>query len=78
MNNTKWEEIRVTMHKYPAATLWRVKNIDNNYLSNRDGDWFYHFKLGEYNTIEWLEIKVDNEEMKNEVVSILRKFMFLE
>lgn len=73
MNNTKWEEIRVAMHDYPLATLWRVKNIDNGYLSNWDADWFYHFRLDEYDTIEWLEIKIDNSEMKNEVVNILRK-----
>lgn len=73
MNNTKWEEIRLAMYNYPVKTLWRVKNIDNGYLSNWDGEWFCHFKLGGYNTIEWLEIKVDNVAIKNEVINILRK-----
>jgi hypothetical protein len=73
MNDTKWEEIKEAMNEYPATVLWRVKNIDNGFLSNWDAEWFYHFRLGGYDTIEWLEIKVDNEEMKNEVVSILRK-----
>lgn len=73
MNNTKWEEIRLAMNEYSVTAKWRVKNIDNRYLSNWDGDWFHHLKLGGYDTIEWLEIKADNEEMKNEVVNILRK-----
>lgn len=73
MNNTKWEEIRLAMYEYPATTKWRLKNIDNGYLSNWDSEWFYHFRLEGYNTIEWLEIEVDNEEMKNAVINVLRK-----
>ncbi|GAA0076942.1 hypothetical protein UT300005_13200 [Clostridium sp. CTA-5] len=73
MNNTKWKEIRLAMYQYHETIMWRVKNIDNGYLSNWDGEWFYHFKLMGYDTIEWLEIKVDNEEMKNKIVNILRK-----
>ena len=73
MNNTKWEEIRLAMLKYPSATVWRTKDICNGYLSNWDGEWFYHFKLGGYDNIEWLEIKVDDDKSKNEVVNILRE-----
>lgn len=73
MNNTKWEEIRGAMCEYPLTIFWRVRNIDNGYLSNWDAEWFYHFRLGGYDTIEWLEIKVENEEIKNEIINILRK-----
>lgn len=73
MNNTKWEEIRLAMYEYPATTKWRLKNIDNGYLINWDSEWFYHFRSGGYNNIEWLEIKVDDEEMKIAVTNILRK-----
>ena len=73
MNNTKWEEIRLAMYEYPISVQWRVKNIDNGYISNWDGDWFYHFRLDGYDTIEWLEIKVNNDEIKNDIVRILRK-----
>lgn len=61
------------MYDSPVSTSWRVKNIDNGYISNWDGDWFYHFRLGGYNTIEWLEIKVNSEESINQIVDILRK-----
>ena len=73
MNNTKWEEIRLAMYDYPITVQWRVKNIDSWYISNWDEEWFCHFRLGGYHTIEWLEIKVDNEEIKNDVINILRK-----
>lgn len=73
MNNTKWNEISLTMYSYPITVQWRVKNVDNEYISNWDGEWLYHFKLDGYNTIEWLEIKVDNEDMKNGIANILRK-----
>ncbi|WP_349679164.1 DUF6678 family protein [Clostridium sp. UBA4548] len=73
MNNTKWEEIRLAMYDYPLTIQWRVKNIDNGYISNWDAEWFYHFRLGGYDTIEWLEMKVHNVEMKNDIINILRR-----
>lgn len=73
MNNTKWEEIRLAMYNYPRTAKWRVKSIDSTYISNWDGDWFYHFKLGGYESIEWLEIESNNDELKNDIINILRK-----
>lgn len=73
MNNTKWEEIRSAMHDYPLSIQWRVKNIDNGHVSNWDAEWCYHFRLGGYDTIEWLEVKAYNEEMKIDIINILRK-----
>jgi hypothetical protein len=73
MNDTKWEEIRLAMNDYPKGTQWRIKNVDSGYVCNWDGDWYYHFRIGGYNTIEWLEIKFNNEEMKNDIINILRK-----
>ncbi|EQB89994.1 hypothetical protein J2Z44_004023 [Clostridium punense] len=73
MNNTKWQEIRISMDNYPGTVLWRIKNIDNGLLSNWNSEWFNHFQLREYNKIQWLEIKVTSEEMKNEIIHILRK-----
>lgn len=73
MNNTKWEEIRTAMVNYHTPVQWRVKSIDNGYVSDWDKEWFYHFKLGGYETIEWLEIKTGCKEVKNDIVDILRK-----
>lgn len=73
MNNTKWEEIRFSMYNYESLTFWRTKIIDCNHTSDWDADWFYHFNIGGYDTIEWLEIKVDNDIVKNKVIRILQK-----
>jgi hypothetical protein len=71
MNNTKWEEIRLAMYEYPNNRKWRVKDIETGEISSWDGEWYYHFILDEYKTIEWLEIKVETEEIRNGVLKIL-------
>ena len=71
MNNTKWQEIRNAMNDCSINTIWRIQNFKTKYISNWDGDWFYHFK-GNYKNIEWLEIKVENLEEKDQVINILR------
>lgn len=71
MNNTKWEKIRVSMYHFPHNVQWRTKDIESGYISPWDGEWFYHFKDREYKSIEWLEIKIDSKEIRDEVRSIL-------
>ncbi|RDZ06690.1 hypothetical protein C3744_28330 [Priestia megaterium] len=71
MNNTKWAEIRNAMNDCSINTIWRTKDVKTKYTSDWDGDWFYHFK-GNYKNIEWLEIKVENLEEKNQVINTLR------
>jgi hypothetical protein len=72
MNDTKWEEIRLAMYYYPNNKLWRTKDIETGFVCTWDGDWFYHFKLGEYKYIEWLEIKSETEEIRNDIIKILK------
>ncbi len=72
MNNTKWEEIRVAMYNCPYNVQWRTKDLESGYISPWDGEWYYHFKDGGYKTIEWLEIKVETVEIRDEVRTILR------
>ncbi|MFZ3172455.1 MAG: DUF6678 family protein [Carboxydocellales bacterium] len=73
MNKTKWEEIRMAMYNFPQTIRWRTKDINNDHISDWDAEWFYHFQLGGYETIEWLEIEVNNELVKSEILNILRK-----
>ncbi|KGR89393.1 MULTISPECIES: DUF6678 family protein [Ureibacillus] len=73
MTNTKWEEIREAMFNYPIDQLWRTKDIETGYICPWDGEWYYHFKLGEFETIEWLEIKAETDEIRNDVLKILNK-----
>jgi len=46
MNNTKWSEIRLAMYNYPQTERWRVKNINNGYLSNWDAECVYPLAEG--------------------------------
>lgn len=73
MNDTKWDEIRTAMYEYPASIKWRTKDIESGYISNWDKEWFYHLKNAGYKTIEWLEIEVDNEKIKDDFIKILEE-----
>ena len=73
LNNTKWEELRLAM--YGLGTLhprWRAKDL-SGHLSSWDGEWFYHFKSGGYETIEWVEIAVTSPEQDAAVFQVLRE-----
>ncbi len=58
-NNTKWSELQAFMSELGArAPYWRTR-ATNGFVyptSGWDGDWTYHFRLGEYKHIEWCEI----------------------
>jgi hypothetical protein len=74
MNNTKWEELRSSM--YALATLspqWRTRTLGSGHVSAWDSEWFYHFKAGGYEDIEWVEIRITSEAQKNKVLSQLKR-----
>ena len=73
MNDTKWEELRFAMYNLGNRPKWRTKDVENGYLSDWDGEWYHHFKNGGYKTIEYVEIKVSDDEMRNLVRNILAK-----
>jgi len=57
MNDTKWDELRLAMWGLtPKQPKWRTKDLETGFISAWDGDWFYHFRVGGYATIEWVEI----------------------
>ncbi|MFF2879487.1 DUF6678 family protein [Gottfriedia sp. NPDC057991] len=72
MNDKKWEEIRLSMCDYPNNNQWRTKDIETRFISTWDGEWFYHFRIGGYKCIEWLEIKVETQEIRKGVLNILK------
>jgi hypothetical protein len=74
MNDTKWDELRLAMYGLEEnRPRWRTKDVENGYLSEWDGEWFYHFRLGGYETIEYVEIQVSHKEMRDRVRSALVK-----
>ena len=61
MNDTKWDEVRLAMYQLGHfSPQWRVLDVETGYLSEWDGDWFYHFQAGGYKTIEWVEVSVSS------------------
>ena len=58
-NNTKWSELQSLMSELGnRAPYWRTQ-ATNGFVyptSGWDGDWTYHFRIGEYKFIEWCEI----------------------
>lgn len=73
MNDTKWEEIRDAVNNSTDKIHWRTKDIMNGYISQWDGDWYYHFRDGRHRAIERLEIKVETDDLKKKVLAILQE-----
>ena len=72
MSNTKWEELRLAMHSIaPLTPRWRTRDVATGIVSQWDTDWFYHFRIGGYDTIEWVEIEVISPEHRNTLCSLL-------
>jgi hypothetical protein len=73
MNNTKWNELRLAMYSLENLTpQWRTKDVETGYIPRWDGEWFYHFRDGGYECIEWVEIKVTTPEQNVAVLASLR------
>jgi hypothetical protein len=52
--------------------MWRTKEIESEYISEWDREWYYHFRAGGHKNIEWVEILVENEEIKQQVIKVLK------
>lgn len=74
MNNSKWEALRLEMYELKVSSpRWRTKDLDTGYISPWDGDWFYHFKDSGYNSIEWVELKIDSNAQYEKVLALLKQ-----
>ena len=73
MNNTKWEELIGSMTELgELAPLWRTMDVESGYLTQWDGDWHYHIREGGFDTIEWIELKVESDEQSSVVLAELK------
>ncbi len=52
---------------------YRTRCIDNGFVSTWDHDWLYHFPIGGYKCIEWLEISCETEQEKEAVSRALKR-----
>ncbi len=60
------------MYGLQLSPQWRTQCLTNRFISSWDSEWFYHFSEGGFEDIEWLEIKVENEEQSELVLSSLK------
>ena len=73
MNNTKWEELRLAMYSLGKLhPQWRTKDVETGFIPEWDGEWFYHFRVGGYESIEWVDIRVDSPEQDLAVFDALK------
>lgn len=74
MNDTKWRELQMAMYEIKDfCPRWRSRCLENGYVSDWDGEWFYHFSEGGYADIEWVEIKAENAAEAAIVLAALNK-----
>lgn len=73
MNNTKWEKLRLAMLEMDAVVQWRSKDTETGFISDWDGDWYYHFALpkNSYKYIEWVEIRTSGS--FEELLRVIKK-----
>jgi len=63
MNSTKWEELRLAMYELgELSPRWRVLDLEQEKPTAWDGDWFYHFRNGQYKYRQWVEIEIKSDE----------------
>lgn len=72
MNDTKWKEIQRAMYGLSESPLWRTRCVTNGFVSDWDGEWFYHFSEGGFKDIEWVEIQSNNEEQSVSILALLK------
>ena len=73
MNNTKWEELRLAMYSLgDIHPKWRTKDVETGFMPEWDGEWFYHFRNGGYDPIEWVQIKVTSPKQDLAVLRALK------
>ncbi|RJF87032.1 hypothetical protein D3874_08360 [Oleomonas cavernae] len=56
-NNTKWRKLQQKMAGLASkAPIWQIKYLGLDHFGKSDGEWFYHFRLEEYEKIEWCDL----------------------
>lgn len=73
MNDTKWREVRLAMHRLERVVRWRTRDRHSGYVSHWDTDWYYHFQVGGYDWIEWVEIRPCESEQLATIVAALKE-----
>jgi hypothetical protein len=72
MNDTKWDELRLAMYSLGRnGPQFRTKKVGASQPGPWDGEWYYHFRVGGYRTIEWVELKLRDATQRDIVANAL-------
>ena len=52
---------------------WRTKCTTNGYISDWDNEWYYHFSVGGFKDIEWVELQSSTKEQEHKILSLLKQ-----
>jgi hypothetical protein len=69
LNDTKWDELRLAMYSLGRdGPQFRTKDVEASQPGPWDGEWYHHFLVGGYRTIEWVELKL-RDPMQRDIVA---------
>ena len=71
MNNTKWRELRAAMYAIRPAAKYRSMYINGHY-SAVDSEWFYHFREGGYDNIQYVDIFAKDSLHRQRIANALK------
>jgi hypothetical protein len=72
MDNTKWDELRLAMYAIKPTPRYRCMMINGHY-SREDAEWFYHFREGGYEDIQYVDIFAESQPLREQISSALKK-----
>jgi hypothetical protein len=73
MNDTKWDELRLAMYGLGTPPRWRTRDVENGHESEWNRGWYYHFRAGGYETIEWVDIEATSPEQVDAIRAVLAR-----
>ena len=72
MNDAKWAEVRIAMLRLGAAAPdFQVKLLGSR-PADRDGEWYYHFRLDPYREFGWVRLRPRRPEHHQPMLDSLR------
>jgi hypothetical protein len=77
-NDTKWRELRAAMLGLDGADQpdFRCKDLESGVLGRWDGEWYYHWQDGGWESMEWAELSVKTARRRDLVRAVLKRIRF--
>ena len=70
-NDTKWDELRLAMYGMASPPDFRCMMLSGHYGAS-DSEWYYHFRIGGYADIEFVDILPRTDADRPEILSHLK------